>query len=203
MTRTGWVATAKTLGVVVLFAATAGCGGGRNEYRLSKLGFSMELPPGWQQGRPRTSGGWMATGGGMYFFANPKTEQPFGSVIDYPFEGKDLTEYVDKAVKDTLNLSSTFQSLTGALDKMVGGTNSKELKDAQKSLETKLVSKTPLTIGNLEAFEVITESPDSATLEVYIRHGNKVVSLIFRAPRKDWPKFKPLMQTAVKTIKIQ
>ncbi|KPJ60476.1 MAG: hypothetical protein AMS15_06370 [Planctomycetes bacterium DG_23] len=187
----------------LMLVALAGCGKGGNTFQLSRLGFSMKLPPGWQQGEPGIMGGFKPRAGGEFFFADPELDDPHGNVMDFPLmEGESLAEYVDNLISETEKMEQMQAGLLRVLGEVAGVEQSEEIKEAEKQLQTKVLSKTPRTISKHEAIEVLTEAPFTL-LTVYILKGDTVIWVTFRAPKEEFPQYEQLFRDAIETIKIR
>lgn len=148
------VVTVLAIGLALVVAQ--GCGKGAESFELSGQGFSMKLPPGWEQGEPRASGGYRPSSRGP-FFESADRDDSSGDVMEMPLLALSLTESVDNVVKQTEAMESLHLALARTLDKVTGGAASEELKEAESSLESSVVSRRAFTIGDLEAIEVVTE----------------------------------------------
>ena len=190
---------AAAIGFALVVAA--GCGGGKANFEVGEVGFSMKLPPGWGRGEPRASGGYTPTMKGTFFFEKAENDDPSGWVMHFPLEEASLTECVEKIVGEEEKMKTGMKTATKVLGKVSGLEETGEFKEAEKALDTRVISKTPKTIGGLEAIEVITEAPFS-TLEVYLLKGNKVIWVNFRALKEDFPKYEKLFREASETIEI-
>ena len=140
-----------SLALVVL----PGCGKGEETFKLDRLGLSMKLPPGWKQGEPRVIGAYRVSSRGEFFFENADYDDPSVSVMEFPLMGGSLTEYVDNLIRDTEATEKFQAGLLRTLGKIAGVEVSEEIKEAEKAVKTKVISKTPRTINKREAVETI------------------------------------------------
>lgn len=188
--------------VAVALVVAGGCGKRGNTFELSRLGFSMKLPQGWEQGVPMVGGGFAPNQTGEFFYADRKYEDPSGSVIEFPLEDISLTEYVDILTSGTEKIEKLQAGLMRTLGKMTGQEDSEELKEAESTLQTKVISKTPRTISGHEAIEVLTEAPRTI-LTVYVCREDDVIWVTFGAPKEEFPKYEQLFRDTIETIKIR
>jgi len=197
------VSNVAILVIALALVITHGCGKRAPTFKLSRLGFSMKLPSGWQQGEPRMMGGFTPRSGGEFFFADPELDDPYGNVMDFPLmEGESLTEYVDNLLTETEKMEKLQAGLVRALGEIAGEEASEEIKEAEKAVQSKVISMTPRTISGHEAIEVLTEAPFTL-LTVYILRGDTVIWVTFRAPKEEFPQYEQLFREAIETIKIR
>ena len=162
----------------------------------------MRLPPGWKQGEPRVMGGYRLSSRGEFFFENADYDDPSGSVMEFPLMGASLTEHVDNLLGDTEKMEKLQAGLLRVLGKMAGEEVSEEIKEVEKALQSKVISKTPRTISGHEAIEVLTEAPRTI-LTLYVRRGDEVIWVNFGALKEDFPQYEQLFRDAIETIKIR
>jgi hypothetical protein len=173
------------LALVVL----AGCGKGGNTLHISRLGFSMRLPEGWKQE-------------GESFYADPQYEYPSGSVVDFVMEEETLAEFVDNLLTETEKMEKMQAGLLRVLGQIAGEESSPELQEAEKAVQSRVLTKLPRTISKHEAIEVMVEAP-VCTLEVFIRRGDTVIWVNFIAPKEEFPQYEQLFRDAIDTIKVR
>lgn len=188
--------------LVIALVVAGGCGKRGNTFELSRLGFSMELPPGWEQGEPRVIGGYRVSSRGEFFFENADYDDPSGSVMEFPLMGESLTEYVDNLIGDTEKMEKLQAGLLRTLGKIAGEEVSEEIKEAEEAIQSRVLSKTPRTISKHEAIEVLTEAPRTI-LTLYVRRGDEVIWVTCGAPKEDFPQYEQLFRNAIETIKIR
>jgi len=188
--------------IALALVVAGGCGKRGNTFELSRLGFSMKLPQGWEQGVPMVGGGFAPNQTGEFFYADRKYDDPSGNVMEFDIGKASLTEYVDNLISETEKMEKLQAGLMRTLGKMAGVEDSEELKEAESTLKTKVISKTPRTISKHEAIEVLTEAPRTI-LTVYVRREDDVIWVTFGAPKEEFPKYEQLFRDTIETIKIR
>jgi len=191
---------AASLAMLAFFAA--GCGKGTDTFKLDDPDFSMRLPPGWKQGSPRASGGFMRSPTGTFFFENARNDDPSGDVMVWPLEGASLSEHVDGLVRQSEAFESLHRTLVRKLDDVTAGAAGEQLAQAERDLTSTVVSRQPRTISGLEAIEVVTQAPRT-TVVVYILQGQKVIAVTFGAPKEDFSRYEKLFHDAIETITVR
>jgi len=187
--------------VSLLVTLASGCGRGKADFTAGSLKVSVKLPPGWQRGEPRASGGYRVSSGGMFFFEDVGRDDPSGDIVVMPFEGASLTAYVDDVVRQTKNMEELGLKLAETLGKAAGGGAGEQIDEARREAQSVQVTKRNLNLVGLEAIEVTTTSPRS-TVQVYVRKGDKVVVITFGVEKEDFPKYEKTFRDAVETIEV-
>jgi hypothetical protein len=148
-------------------------------------GFSMKLPPGWKTYPVHKN----------MFYQEGKRRDNQGWVTEYVLQGKSLSEFVDASLKDLHRMKSLQRKVEGLLGE--AGPAGQSLKEEPP----KVVSRTMRRINGREGIEVLCEG-EYAVLELYIRKGPKVIGVMFRTLKDDFPKYEPSFHPALKTITI-
>jgi len=179
-----WIGVSLLLLGVLAFAPI--CHGAEGWVEIPDLGFSMKLPPGWKTYPAYKN----------MFYQEGKRKDNQGWVTEYLLQGKSLSEFVDASLKDLHRM----KSLQRKVERLLG-----EAGPGQQSLKEeppKVVSRTMRQINGLEAIEVLCEG-EYAVLELYVRKGPKVISVLLRTLKEDFPKYEPSFRQAIDSITIR
>ena len=189
--------------IAVLLLLAAGCARREAKFRLPGSGLTMKLPAGWSQGEPRSSGGFMETSRGNYFFKNAANDDPSGNVFEYDRGGVTLAQYVDSMLKGSADITKGMKSAAEAVDKLTAEGKSGEMKKAVEALEGTAPSRTDRNINGREGIEIVTHGADVSIIELYMAHDGKIVCAVFRAPRNDFARCEPLFRAAIDSIEVK
>lgn len=160
-----------------LFFITTGCGKDEKRIEISELGFSMKLPLGWKIDKVGDKIS-KAT-----FYKPGSQHSDVGKITQYFLEGKTLTEFVENKLEESQKIKTSLGDI--------------------KVFQIILVSKNSRTINGLEAIEVVYEIEDYSNFEVFIRKGEKVITVFIETLKEDFPKYIPSFRESIETIKIR
>lgn len=164
------------------------CQKGSNRVIIPELGFSMNLPSGWQTDpKDPTS-----------FYELAKRNDNWGMVVKYQLEEEQtVEEFVENTLKESAKMESMFEKMTKTLGNIVGE------EELEKEVpKTRIVAKTQKKIGDFNAIEVIKEA-EYKVIELYIGNDSQVVEVFFRALPEDFAKYESPFQKALASIKLQ
>jgi len=101
-------------------------------------------------------------------------------------------------------MSAMVGKMAKALGKVVGGEEVGKRTEEEFTGGTSqpLISKTQRTISGLEAIEVVLNTPVSA-IEVYIRKGDEVITVAFRAPKEEFSQYEASFRKSIESIEIR
>ncbi|MEO0113903.1 MAG: hypothetical protein ABIK93_00310 [candidate division WOR-3 bacterium] len=174
-------------GLTFILLLSLDCQKGSNRVIIPDLGFSMNLPTGWQTD-PKDS---------TSFYEPAKRDDNWGMVVKYQLEEEQtVEEFVENTLKESAKIESMFEKMTKTLGNIVG---EEELEEVTK---TRIVAKTQRKIGNFNAIEVIKEA-EYKVIELYIGKDGEVIEVFFRALPEDFTKYETAFQKALASIKIQ
>jgi len=160
----------------------------KGRVEIPHMGFSMKLPAGWQLD-PNERG----------IFCDPaKRDSNVGWVAEYLLEGRSLNEFVDDSLKDWRKI----EFLRRRIEKIAGRMKPGQRQASEKRTKPRILTKTSMKISALEAMEVVYEN-EYRVIEVFIRKGDKVINLMLRTSREDFPKHEASLREAIKSITIQ
>jgi len=179
-----------------------GCAKKPPTFQLSNSRVSMDLPPGWQQGEPRVNRGYKVKPDGAFFFADAEHDDPSGDVMEVPLMGASLDQFVQNLLDESEKMESLQGDLVRALDKVAGDVVGMELNEAQRALQTRVLSRESRTIGDHAAIVVVTEAPRT-TITAYVQHEDNVVIVTFGAPQEDFHNYEQLFRDAMETIRVR
>lgn len=172
-----------------LLLNTVTCKKGGRKIEIPELGFSMNLPNGWQVDPDNNS----------YFFEKANRENNFGWIITERLNGRTLDEAVDTILSQTEKLESMYKSLAVILDKIVPGDQSEVLDELP---QTQIVSKTSQTINGLSAIEVICEA-NYSIFHTFLAKDDNVFEITFRTIPEDFSSRLSSFRKATASIKIK
>jgi hypothetical protein len=148
-------------------------------------GISLVLPAGWQ-----TDPGDPAN------FHDPENrEDHWGTVSEYPLEGKTLNQFIDQLVGGVRTMENVHHFLAGALEKATG----RPLES--RAIATRMVARTPRTIDGLEAVDVVTAA-EFAIRQTFIRRVETVIQVMFRSRQEDFQRLDPAFKCALASIRV-
>jgi hypothetical protein len=161
-----------------------GCKKSSNRVEIPYLGFSMQLPKGWQVDPSDI----------LSFYEVNKEDDNWGYVSQIDLDSSEtLGGYVDSLIADDKRTEQAQKEMLALLG---------EEADKSEYTETKIVSKTNRTISGLEAVELITQA-EYTVIEVYIRKNDEVITVTMRTPKDDFSKYEPIFQKAIESINIK
>ena len=169
-----------------LFVVAAGYEKPGKKLVIPELGFSMKLPTGWQADSKEKN----------FFYETSKGHKSHGWVEQYLLEGRSLSEFVEASLKDV----NRMKSMQRRIERLLGEFSSGE--DGSKAQLPRIRSEAPRKIGGLEAIEVVCEG-EYPVMEVFIRKGDKVINVMFRTSKGDFPKYETSFRQAIESITIR
>lgn len=155
-----------------------------NKVVIRDLGFSMQLPVGWQ----------IDTNDHAFFHEIAKPDDNLGWVIDYDLEeGESLTVFVDSLVAEEEQAYQEQKQLMQTMDTE---------DDEYGMLQTMILSRTNRTIDGCNAIEMISVV-EYIVLEVFIECDQSVINVSFQSLAEDFNKNEPIFRSAIESIKIK
>lgn len=73
----------------------------------------------------------------------------------------------------------------------------------QPAMGAKFLSKTPVKVGEYNAFEIVSEAADTKIIEVNIEKNDRVIRISFRALTEDFSDYEAAMRDALRGIVIR
>jgi hypothetical protein len=172
------------LTVLSVLLIVTGCKKNSAKVEMSDLGFSMNLPSGWQ----------LDPNDNTTFYERVKPDENWGLVAEFELEeDESLSDFIDTLLADEQEIYQQQKEMLKLME---------EQTDESEFTERKIVSKINRTISSYETIVMISEA-DYSVIEVFIRKNDEVINVTFRTLKEDFSKYEPALNKAIESISIK
>lgn len=172
------------LTLVLTIVVISACKKSINQVSIDELGFTMQLPNGWQVDNKNPNV--------FYDINNP--DDNLGQVVDYDLKADEsLSEFVDSLIADEQMI---FEQEKNAA--LAAGINP----DSLMLKETQIARRENISVDGLEAIEMVSTATYTV-YDVFILKDETIINVSFRTLPDNFSNYEPLFKTAIKTIKIK
>lgn len=188
-------------GLTLIFVSVRCQKGGFNN---SELGVSMDLPKGWVQGEPKSSGFHKTEKGDCFQDMElPETERPaMGCIGIFSFAEKTFDEFIADRMKEMEISSKLASALLGLAEQHAPEAVSGLTEQIQK-VAPNLPMREDITVGSKRAVKLTSDSELVRTIHYYIDAKDKVISVGIEIPMSKADKYQPLVDEMVWSMRVK